>query len=583
MPVNAFSLLALQPTSLVELEQAARANVVVSAVLSDGLETVISRYGDAIWNLWPFFKQSNVGDAKKQIRWSGVPAQFVDAVKLIVYRYWMQGLPGQDRPKAVTVIRVVHQLTPFLRWLEATGVTQLSSVRRLHVSSFAAHARGVEPTKEHLSNVFHSLQILHVLGEGGDSLSFDPWQGSSAKHEAGLTGRSGARSAKTPVIPDDVLSPLFNFAERVALAPATARASTPLHCGGAELTVRNACFFLLGIFTGMRQEELVGIRVGAYRREVKNGVTYHWVRAIENKITGGEDVEYLMPELGREVLRIMEDLSAPLRARLVAEMASLSVAPSAESESDRAKRLRRLARATSDQDRLFLTSAHGDGVSALTADGVRSALKTLAKGAGVDWPLAPHQLRRTFVVECAHHELGDLVYLKKHLKHRSLSMTELYAMNERQDESLFNELLDAHLEVKADLITHLLDPQTVLAGSAAPDVEQVRRQLTTLRSRRELAEDTAEIVNIRGTGHAWCLSQFEGCGGTGLWERTQCAPCTDGLIDERHIPAWQAIYSQQRELEVLKPTLGAGAARRIDRDLKRAGDTLRKLGIPLDD
>jgi len=575
MPAKAFSLLARQPTSVTDIAKAAREIIVVSAVSSDGTDSVISRYGDTVWNLWPFFKQSNVGEAKKQIRWASVPTQFVDATKSVVYRYWMEGLPGQSRPRAVTVTRLVHNLVPFLRWLANAGVSKLSNVRPLHVSSYAADLRASAKSREHLSHVFYALELLHKLGDADDALTFTPWQGSSAKHEAGLTGSSGAPTAKTPLMPDEVLSQLFSFAEAITLAPVQRRRSI-------TLIVRNACFFLLGIVTGMRQEELVGVRVGSYRSQVKDGVTYHWVQTVENKITGGEVVEYLMPEIGVKVLRVMETWSAPLRKRLWTEVSSLSSAPKGETEAARAERLQRLARVTADTDRLFLSAGRGS-VSALTANGVRSAMQSLAKAAGVDWHLAPHQLRRKFVAECAHHELGDLVYLKKHLKHRALPMTELYAMNELQDESLFNELLDAHLEAKADLITHLLDPQTVLAGGAAPDVERARSQFTTLRSRRELAEDTAEIVRIRGTGHAWCLSEFEGCGGKGLWERTQCAPCTDGLIDQRHIPVWQGIYWQQRELESVKPFLGPGAARRIDRDRKRSADTLRKLGVPLND
>lgn len=574
MTNNAFTLLSQQPTAVRELSEDDRSHIVISAVVSDGIETVISRYGDMVWNLWPFFKQSNVSEAKKRINWEGVPAGFINTVKAIAYRYWMVGAPGRGRPKAVTVTRLINYLTPFLRWLLEVGIQQLSEVRPLHISSFKESDQCLKKTPAHRALEFGAIQLLFSLNEpGGDALRFDPWQGSSAKHAAGMTGHRGPPEAKTPLIPQDVLSKLFCFAEGVLT-------STPSIRTKRSHSTRNACIFLLAIVTGMRQEEIVGVRVGAHRSEVKDGITYHWVATVENKITSGEAVEYLMPEIGVQVLQVMEAWSAPLRACLRNEVVSLSSAPRNESNADRKRRLQRLARATADQDRLFLGIGHGN-ISAISGDSVRRALRSLAKCAGVDWTLAPHQLRRTFVSECVHHELGDLVYLKKHLKHRSISMTELYAMNEKQDESLFNELLEAHLEAKTDLITHLLNPQTALAGGAAAGVLKVRSQFNTVVSRRELAEDTAEVVNIRGTGHAWCLSQFQGCGGQGLWERTRCGPCDDGLIEQSHIPVWQGIYWQQLELQSLGDSLGPGAARRIERDLARAADTLSKLGVSL--
>ncbi len=361
MPSKAFSLLAQQPTTVRDMSGYSRNRIVISAVLNDGVETVISRYGDMIWNLWPFFKQSNTSEAKKQINWEGVPSSFVNAIKAITYHYWMAGMPGRRRPKAVTVTRLVNYLIPFLRWLVQAGIRQLSEVRPLHISSFATSSQSLGKTPAHRVLEFGAIQLLFVLNEpGGDALRFDPWQGSSAKHAAGMTGGGGSPAAKTPLIPEDILRTLFCFAEGVL-------ASVPSIRMKRNYQIRNACIFLLGIVTGMRQEEIVGVRVDAFRSEVKDGVTYYWVAAVENKITDGEAVEYLMPEIGVQVLQVMEAWSAPLRQSLRNEALSL-VEPLSESKASRKHRLQRLARVTADQDRLFLGTGHGT-VSALSADG----------------------------------------------------------------------------------------------------------------------------------------------------------------------------------------------------------------------
>jgi integrase len=51
--------------------------------------------------------------------------------------------------------------------------------------------------------------------------------------------------------------------------------------------LRDACFFLLGVLTGMRCEEIAGIEVGAGRKERKDGLVYNWVRSIEHKTKEG--------------------------------------------------------------------------------------------------------------------------------------------------------------------------------------------------------------------------------------------------------------------------------------------------------
>jgi hypothetical protein len=192
---------------------------------------------------------------------------------------------------------------------------------------------------------------------------------------------------------------------------------------------------------------------------------------------------------------------------------------------------------------------------------------------------SPHFMFREMAVLCARHELGDLLYLKKQLKHRSLDMTALYAMNPAQDEALFNEIFDAHQEVKAGLLEHWLDPSTPLAGGAAAAIGE--RKIDTLKSRKELATNIASKVSIRATGHGWCLAQDDGCGGQGLYEQTRCVDCTDGLIDDRHKLVWQGIFEQQLELLEDAPSLGAGARRRIRIDVERSSRVLGALGVEL--
>ena len=73
-----------------------------------------------------------------------------------------------------------------------------------------------------------------------------------------------------------------------------------------------------------RNEEVIGIEVGAWRKEVVDGVTYCWVTTTEHK-TGKGRVDYLVPELTLDALNLFAMCSTPLRRELEAELSDLSL------------------------------------------------------------------------------------------------------------------------------------------------------------------------------------------------------------------------------------------------------------------
>ena len=56
----------------------------------------------------------------------------------------------------------------------------------------------------------------------------------------------------------------------------------------------------------------------------------------------------------------------------------------------------------------------------------------------------------------------------------------------------------------------------VTGGAAGPiKAFRAKQRLATVTTRKKLAEDTADLVNIRATGHGWYLASDAGCGGQG--------------------------------------------------------------------
>lgn len=571
-----WTLLAKQPRTLQGMDAAASGQAVVSAFRLDGATVVVSRVADMKWYLWMYFGQSNVPDNKKHLDFSRVPTQFVPSLKSAFYRWWMCGMPGKVRPDASTLVAALNRVIPFVRWLDKQGVRNFGGTTALHLSSYmqSQRDRGLAPRT--LVCLLHEVQRLHRLKEHcDDGLMVNPWNGSSAALIAGFVsnGReTHVRQARTPVIREEVVSELFRHCECVV------GSVTCVDRGVPDVAVRDALFFLLGITSGMRSEELLGIEIGCIRQDVVDGEKYTWLQSVEHKTKYGAG-EWMVPGDAARWVAVLERWSAPLRARITELLLEAELLPMDEmSATDRAHHMKRLHRLRQDQKRLFLGLERRLGRPAtLTNSAANDGLKRVAIAAGVRWSLEAHQMRRTMAVLCAHHQLGDLLYLKQHLKHRSLDMTALYAMNPAQDDALFNEIFDALHEAKAGLVAHWLDPNTLLAGGAASAIKA--RQIATIGSRKELAEDIADKVSIRATGHGWCLAQDDGCGGRGLYERTRCVSCADGLIDDRYKPVWQGIFAQQVELLADVPTLGSGAQRRIRIDVEKSARVLNDLGV----
>ncbi|CAN7746116.1 MULTISPECIES: tyrosine-type recombinase/integrase [unclassified Variovorax] len=584
MATKDYSLLAEQPLSAADLKQREQAEIVISAITTDtGERLVVSRYGDDTWHLWPFLDQSNRAQSEEFIDWTRMHTEFRDVAKAVLYRYWMVGRPGSTRPNAITLRGAFFELAAFFRYLHDSGIRSLGEVRPLHVANYVhSRKRSGGVGKSALTRNLLCVELLYVFGDQHpDGLRFEPWGDSAAQETAGYVGAARAkavRDARTPLIPPPVVATLFTSAEAILeganrlLDERDAGMRSPLRDPSLML-VRDACFFLLGILTGMRCEELVGIDVGAGRTEVKDGFVYNWIKSVEHKTKKGQ-VEYLVASMGLEVLRILERWSEPHRRRLAIELAALESDTRAKGLAQRARRIHALRK---NRNRLFLSGA---GVQTISGRTWGTYLKRFSARAGVRWNLAPHQLRRTYAWTFVRHKLGNLLLLREQFKHSSIEMSQLYAANPMQDETLYDECLNEFYEYKVEVVQTWLHDGEPLSGGAGKKIVVMRAH--AFPNRAALIKETADKVSIRSTGHSWCLSQHAtGCGGQGLYERSQCGPCGSSVIDRSFAPIWQEMFDHQRELKSIASEMGPGAVQRVERDLARARSVLTDLGAML--
>ncbi|KMJ52826.1 hypothetical protein ACG97_11570 [Vogesella sp. EB] len=173
--------------------------------------------------------------------------------------------------------------------------------------------------------------------------------------------------------------------------------------------------------------------------------------------------------------------------------------------------------------------------------------------------------------------MGDLLFLKEQFKHSSIYMSQLYGANPRQDPALYDDILTELMQYKTKVVAQWLEKDEPLAGGAGRKIMELRAH--DFKNRTELIAETSRRVNMRSTGHSWCLAQDEGCGGSGIYAKGSCSTCHNGLIDSRFVPVWQEAYRHHKELLTDAEALGPGAMKRVNEDLAKAAKILTDLGI----
>jgi integrase len=580
---KSYELLADQPTSLAELPPDERGNVVVSAVLNDdGNTVVLSRVKDLVWEMWPFVTTPNTSEGNKRLDWSGIPEDYREACQNVLYRYWKVGRAGWEAPGVSTLQKTLQRLKIVCRFADSLKLGSLAHMGGLHIANFVDGRKKAGLAPSTLNHQFLVVELLYLFrSQHHEALQVHPWPDSSAAEMAGKVGqdqKDARKVALTPLISVDVAQALYRYAKGIlgraeALLDERERGERSAFKDSEITGIRDACFYLMGVLTGMRSSELSSIEIGAGRTEDKNSITFHWVASVEHKTKKGP-VEYLMPAMGHDILRVLERWAKPCQERLAEQIAAMERMGGKRT----AKELKWLANARRNTRKLFL--GYRTDITPVTDVRWTQILTQFAIDAGTAWKLAPHQMRRLYAYTFVRHRLGDMLFLKEQFKHSSIDMNQLYASNPLQDAGLYDDILTELMTYKAGVVSQWMEKDEPLAGGAAEKIKELRAH--DFESRKELLNDTSHRVNMRSTGHSWCLAQDEGCGGSGLYAKGECGGCKNGIIDGRFIPIWQEAYRHHKELRKEAAEMGPGVVKRVERDLAQAAKVLKDLGLDVD-
>ncbi|WP_234706948.1 integrase [Cupriavidus metallidurans] len=598
---RAFDLLSRQPNSLAGLSQAERDVVVVAAVADDlNNEYPVCRIGDSTWDLSSEPKAKNKASCELKIDWpADVPDALINDAKAASYYALRRGPHGKPW-SATTVINTARDVFMVLRHFASLGILNFGQVRALHLSDLIAEMQ--KKIKPH--SIRSRLVLIDVIWRAPQEvfhpLIEHPWGDDGLNNACGCNDDraidKAGRTAKTAVIPRSAQRKLFSYCEaRLESADALFRkrdAGELSPYAYALTKIRDSVLYLIEITSGMRNSEATGIRNNCWRSERRNGITFNWVQTQEIKTRKGL-VDYLVPPEAIQALILLQRFAEPYQQRLADEarwLEALLHRGDVPEGMTFVEAVQRLNDVNEIRDHLFLGldsrySDHlgtGSRVNALSENACCVQLKALAEaaGAGMEWPsLANHQCRRTFAYNVANSRLGrmGLVFLKWQLKHSSLSWTQLYAANPRQDQTLYGELQSELIAVRAKLMEGWMRPDAPLSGGAGRQLMLTR--VTPVRNMENLLQHTAEVINLRSTGHGWCLSGTRGCKGQGVYDPGRCAGCSHSVIDGSHGTTWQMIHLDNLRLAAID--CGPAVAQKAHRAIRRSEQVLSDLGIAL--
>lgn len=604
--------IAAQPglAGLLPLED--RDRLIISSVRVNGAWVIRSLYGNDTWVLKD--GATNRSPRSGLINFNLVPTAFRAITKEVLYAYLRRGRDGAAKPSHSTMFRIFFDLLPFLRYLDALKLKHLAAVTPMVCANYVAACRSVRQTRKKcspplsagaLERRFIAVEMFYEMSQYTETpIPANPWPETSAMLMTGRTRKQFA--SKTPLMPDDVFSTLFQAAwalvqggdamldlrerlDEVALnlKGRCQRVIKDAKCrylkahgwkGGlrkfteALNELRTACYIVVACLSGCRNHELAYVQSGAYYcTEDDEGEVYWWMRSQSDK-TGAGKTEWMIPEAAVKALRVMDRWAIPLQAMVANRVAQLNAANPKDPD---------IADLQRHSGAVFLGFGQKlELVRTLSNAAWNLNLKNFVKRCNLKWSISTHQFRRKFASYAARSQFGDLRYLREHFKHWSQDMTnDGYALNESQEMELYAEIQDELDAIKLGLAEQWLNPDEPLAGGYGRNLMDWRSReenIAIYKDHKTMVASVAQSHAIRSNGHAWCTADDQGCIGNTL-EKTRCSGCDNAVIGRFHARTYQRLYDGLRELAQCDD-IGPGGQARVLRDLGRCRDVLISLG-----
>lgn len=575
-------------------------SVVTYIKLENGNLLPLSRYEDHTWELPRHWFPDSSTSFHTSISFEKInSSELREAAKVAVAKLIRRG--ETKKLRGSTIFQNYINLVYFLNWLADFNIKNTVEITELVAQQYVNHVKNLKtrhssgkhrPLSE--GTVCYRLLAVENLWKNLLNSKYEfsrPWPESSAMK---LTKFDPHGKSKTEIIPSEFLNGIFQHAETILLnsnrvieyihllesfKPRCMSANnqgeektmflrshgwqgTATSFNLAVLSLRDSCFLIILITTGIRIHELCNLKRNNWFSEVRDGERYYFLGSRSDK-TGEGSTHWLCPKIAIDALNVLSELMISVEKKLQQEI----VESIAVNDLPRVNNLRKISNS------LVITPVNKKSgqIGVLSASAINRRINKMAENASINWHFTSHQFRRTFANYVVHNKLGDLRYLREHFKHWSLDMTLLYAMDEYQDYEIYDNIYAAFDEKRQGIIGHWLEPNTPLSGGLAPKVRNLRDKLIptkTFDSHQSMVNKISDQIYLRSTGIAWCTNDDGTC------VVGQCDTCEHGLIDHNHISYWKGVYAHQLELRDNKD-IGLSGAAIVENHIQRCEHVLK--------
>lgn len=489
------------------------------------------------------------------------------------------------------VIYLANRKYPILRFKDVTPFVVDEYVKSLE----GQDGRGKKRSKRARYPYHYCLKLLYIYRQKvTDSLTFDPFGGESPGKGLGVIRDRGA---KTPHIPDDILTKLVTAAldyvdrhseflieaatvierivkkyggrderlieshvqrqlsELVSRRAAGGKITSDLGelkrttIAGHLIRLRTSCYILVAFVTGMRVSEILSLKEGCVETEYTEDGEFVWVNSTLHKTLGGDPSA---PDRW---------LCGPVAARAIAALEWLTA----------------VVRSRASHRKLFVPVTRW-GLSHWMSETISATAMNDSLMGFVEWldlrdekgnlfRLHTHMFRPTFARHVVRNDTTNLLALKDHFKHVSLAMTDQYV---GVDEELQDLLNDEANRLSFESFDKALRSDR-LGGPRGKDlVKQVDAAIADGRLPPEFRGEAGAHLRRKMIAE-WVEAgqQIYPCGlGNDCWFRAGYALCTQGdrpvveicnsscpncVIRPEHGPYWESIETRAEELLRLNP------------------------------
>lgn len=567
--------------------------------------SVLSRFQDDVWD----FSHENGNPAcartHRRICWSyRMPhgGRFTDpqfrslltALKQFIYALRLHPIDAAQLA-AGTLPNIFLHTKRFVDHLVGyhSPVLRFKDVLPHHCEDYIQEMLGSRLSVGYKYNRLRALEKLTVYrGVMQDGLVIDPLKGERASKMVGYSHASRLE-AQTEIIPDEILGPLIRasleYVDRFAdylqdaceavediregpggftrrsrrfvrehVPAAYGLDGTKFEKGLSSLNhlnrelcyLQSASLILIAFATGMRISEILSLQAGCCEiRKEPGEADLVWLRGRVFKMQGvpeGRSAKWLGGPVCGKAVRVLERLGNRVRRRVGANYLCMPIPA-------------------------VMKPRPKNPLTAKTI-GVRIrsfvAMLGFKDARGQPFHIHPHMFRRTFARHVVRHDTTNLLALKEHFKHVSLSMTDYYVGNDV-------ELWALMMEEEEKLLFESFDKALRSECVAGPGGVRLKRKIDEAIAEdrlpkefrgeagahlrkdmiRNLVESGQRVYPCAASNYCWFRAESALCTQENhpLLKRCNPGACTNSIITPEHKPHWEKVQRDCEQLMELKP------------------------------